>query len=188
MTRRQALGGIILGVAWCTVPGGAAAQLPPPEQLLPPGFELDPAPAPAGMYTFEATMPQEFPPAFMSLDSRIQLTCSFTPMRTAPIVVQMMAAEPEDEASRIGMSTIEPAGKEAWEDGVIAFSKTTVPWIGEGQADDLVTWEGHWAGAVDGRLLAVAVRNALGGTEEVRGHILTVLRQAGHATAAGGGR
>lgn len=180
MARAVAARGVLIALTLWAVPAFAVAQLPPPEKLLPSGFTLENNHSNPPIVAFTAkSAPQEMHPTWGTLPAEIELGCNFMPMAMPDMMVQMAAQAPEDPESQVGATVTTPEGKEMWRDGVISFHKTTTPWIGEGEGPDHVVWDGAWMGAIDGGVLTIGVSNVLSGKDEVRSHVLAVLRNAG---------
>jgi hypothetical protein len=168
MKRQKGLDFVPRGIlAWLGLfaAAGAFAQLPPAAQVVPPDFKVTVERNLGGAIMIEATKPNAgFPKAHM--DQGIRLGVSWMPNPMAATTVDMLAKQPEDPAGQsMGVTRSEPAGKQRYRGGVLTWRKITTPWVGSGDAPDLVTWDGSWVGAGSGGLIGVSVGFFVGSKE-----------------------
>lgn len=142
------------------------AQLPPAAEIVPAGFQLLGEQDLGGTKLIEATKPNEnFPKAFQDQGIKFQVTWQNNPM--ADMVLDMLAKQPEDPAAQSPGAAIwtAPCGKQVYRDGVLRCVKTTMPYIGSGKADPLVTWEVGWTGKSKGGIVGISVSFLYGSKE-----------------------
>jgi hypothetical protein len=75
--------------------------------------------------------------------------------------VDFMAKGPEDQATTMGRTVNEPAGKKTYLGGVLTWRKITTQAVGCTHAA-IVTYNGSWMGAVSGKLVSVSAFHVLG--------------------------
>ncbi len=143
------------------------AQRPTAAQLVPAGFKITADKNFGQGYTFEGSKPNDSCPK-AHMNPEVLVGGGWQPNPMASRSIEMMAASPEDPASRMGVTRDEPMGKERYRGGVLTWRKATIPWVGSGNAPDLVTVSGAWAGAGSGMLLRGYVNRVCGTKETVR--------------------
>ncbi len=151
--------------AWAGPPAGD--QRVSAAQIVPPGFKVTMDTDIGAAFAFEATRPNDACPK-PHQDPGILIRGGRTPNPAAAVVVDMMAEQPEDPASRMGMSRDEPLGRERYKGGVLSWRKSTIPWIGAGEGPDMVMISGEWAGPGEGTLLSLSVNRFCGSKEAAR--------------------
>lgn len=144
----------------------AFAQLPPAADVVPAGFTVLGEQDLGGTKLIEATKPNDnFPKAFQDEGIKFRVVWQNSPM--ADMVLDMLAKQPEDPAAQSPGAAIwtAPCGKQAYRGGVLKCVKTTMPYIGSGKADPLVTWEVGWTGKGKDGIVGVSVSFLYGGKE-----------------------
>jgi hypothetical protein len=148
----------------------ARAQLPPAATVLPKGFTVTNEQKFGSTVMVEATKANEdFPQGHT--DHGISFSYSYSPNPMVAQMVEMMASAPEEPASSQGLIHDEPCGKQRYKGGVLTCRKTTSPYVGAGNAPDLVTWNVSWMRAAPGGLVGVSVSHLVGGKETAVGWI-----------------
>jgi hypothetical protein len=160
----------LTAVAMAVVPHQASAQkgLPAP----PAGFRtLERTPSQLAMKeagiadSVEAEKPNEGWPGCI-VDPKILINYGWTNQPGAGQVVEMMAQRPEEPASVVGGIRSEPAGKQRYKGGILAWRKTTTLAVGSASAkcpgNQVVTYNGSWVGISGGKLLGVGVIRVYG--------------------------
>jgi hypothetical protein len=156
-----------LTAAMCT----ASRFVPVPSESL----ELIRALEAVGTYVFTAKREQPNYP--WGPVSDISLECGWTVNPVAGIYVQMLRDAPEEQPDTVmrGMAWTEPAGKMSHRDGVLVFTRNTAVHVGIGSEPDLITYNGHWVGAVSGGLMSIGVSNVFGSKDTVQSIIVEVI-------------
>ena len=142
------------------------AQLPPAAEVVPAGFKLMLEKDLGGTKLIEATKPNEnFPKGF--LDHGIKLQISWQANPAADMILSMLAQQPETAAETSPGTSIltEPCGKTSYRGGILVCQKVTMPYIGSGNADPLVTWRVGWTGKGQDGLVGVGVDFLYGAKE-----------------------
>ncbi len=143
----------------------ALAQVPPAATIFPAGFKIEADKQYGPAIMAEASKPNDDCPKAYA-DPGIRATYGWQPNPAADRLVAMMAKGAEEPAGRsMGITRTEPAGKSAYRGGVLTWRRAVTPWIGSGNAPDLVLIDGSWVGAVATGLLSVGV-NRYCGTKE----------------------
>lgn len=144
----------------------AYAQLPPGAEVVPAGFQLTLEKDLGGTKIIEATKPNEnFPGGFLDQGIKFQVTWMANP--AAEMILNMLAQQPEAaaEVSPGTMISTEPCGKKSYRGGILMCKKVTMPYIGSGNADPLVTWDVGWTGKGKDGLVGVGVSFLYGSKE-----------------------
>lgn len=153
----------------------AHAQLPPSSQLLPEGFQVVTEVNQANLVHIEAKKPNSnFPKPHM--DQGIVLAINWNPNPGASRIVEMVARQPQDSSvETVGVTRDEPAGKVQHKGGVLEWRKIITPWVGSGDAPDLVTLNGSWIGVFSNGLLGISISNFAGSKEQALAMINRVI-------------
>lgn len=158
------------------LPAAVLAQLPPAADVVPAGFKVDLERDLGGTKIIQATKPNEnFPKGF--LDNGIKLEISWQANAMADMVLDMVAKMPEEPGGQVPGASMrdEPCGQQLYRDGVLKCRKITMPYIGSGKADPLVTWRIGWTGKGQGGLLGVSVDFFFGAKETAMAWIDAVI-------------
>jgi hypothetical protein len=128
-----------------------------------------------GTYHFEAKREQPTYP--WGPVSDISLECGWTVNPVAEFYVQALRDAPEEQPDTVmrGVAWTEPAGKMNHRDGVLVFTRKTAVHVGIGSEPDLITYNGHWVGAVSGGLMSISVSNVFGSRDTVQAIIMEVI-------------
>lgn len=142
------------------------AQLPPAAEVVPAGFKVLGETDLGGTKIIEANKPNEnFPGGFLDQGIKLQITWQNNP--AADMILNMLAQQPETAAETSPGTAIltEPCGKTRYRGGILICQKVTMPYIGSGHADPLVTWRVGWTGKGEGGLVGVGVDFLYGAKE-----------------------
>jgi hypothetical protein len=128
-----------------------------------------------GTYLFKAKREQPNHPGGPVRD--ISLECGWTVNPVAEFYVHLLSDAPEEQPDTVmrGMAWTEPAGKMNHRDGVLTFTRNTAVQVGIGSEPDLITYNGHWLGAVSGGLMSISVSNVFGSKDTVQAIIVEVI-------------
>ena len=166
----------LIASALLCLSAAALAQLPPAAEVVPAGFTLTEERDLGGAKLIEATKPNEnFPKGF--LDHGIKLQISWQSNPAADMILNMIAQQPQaaTEVSPGTMISTEPCGKESYRGGILLCQKVTMPYIGSGTADPLVTWRVGWTGKGQDGLVSVGVDFLYGAKETAMAWIDAVI-------------
>lgn len=144
----------------------AHAQIPPASQFLPEGFQVVTEINRANLVHIEAKKSNSnFPKPHM--DRGIVLAINWNPNPGATRILEMVASQPQDSSTEIvGVARDEPVGKLQHKSGVLEWRKIITPWVGSGDAPDLVTLNGSWIGVFSDGLLGISISNFTGSKEQ----------------------
>jgi hypothetical protein len=142
-----------------------AGPLPPP----PAGYKIVQNPGTEAMKAegtadgIDAVKPNDnWPKCFGDQDIHLSYGWRASSGSSGPqVFVDFMAKGPEDQATTMGRTVNEPAGKKTYLGGVLIWRKITTQAVGCTHAP-IVTYNGSWMGAVSGKLVSVSAFHVLG--------------------------
>ena len=145
------------------MPVASLAQLPPAATLLPPGFTLETERSFGPATMISAVKANEKVPK-PHQDNKIRLSIGSNGMPGAEERVEMMADGPEDPARKVPGSVTrdEPCGKQRYRGGLLTCRKSITPWVGSGNAPDLIMLTVNWVVATPTGLVNIGVSNFVG--------------------------
>lgn len=153
----------VAGSVCLMMPAVSLAQLPPAATLLPPGFTLETERTFGPATIISAVKANENVPK-PHQDYKIHLSIGSNGVSGSEERVEMMADGPEDPASKTPGSVTrdEPCGKERHRGGLLTCRKSITPWVGSGNAPDLIMLTVNWVVATPSGLVNVGVSNFVG--------------------------
>jgi hypothetical protein len=169
------LGAVVSGAAESLTAG----KLPPAAKLLPAGFAVQTERDLGGSIVIEGTRANANVPK-PHADLGITASCSWSANPMAERMVEMLAQQPEEPATKAPGSVTreEPAGVVKYKNGVLKWRKVITPWVGSGEGPELVAYRGGWVGAASGGLLSIGVNNFVGSKEGALALIEEMIQKA----------
>jgi hypothetical protein len=166
---------------WLGLTAASQAQAPAFSKMLPEGFTVVTERNQAHLVLVEATKSNANFPKPHS-DQGIVIGITWSPNPAASTVVKTLAGQPEDPVGpATGVTREEPSGRMPYRNGVLTWRKAITPWVGTGEAPDLITWRGAWVGVAFKGLLGIGVSNFFGSREQAQALIDGIIEKVNKA-------